>query len=113
MKDQGEYLDTATLDELKQVMGDEFTLLIETFSNDSVLRIDSIKAAVESSEPEAIRRTAHSFKGSASNMGAPRLTELCRMMEELGYNGQIEGSKELLEQIVEEYQRVHEALIKY
>lgn len=110
MNVEGEHLDLDALNELKQVMGDDFSLLVDTFTNDSVARIESISEAIASGEPDAIRRSAHSFKGSSGNMGAPRLTELCRLLEELGHNGQVEGSHELMEQIVEEYEQVKQAL---
>ncbi len=103
-------LDLDALNELKQVMGDEFPLLIDTFVNDSVVRIETIREAVVSGDPEAIRRTAHSFKGSASNMGAPVLTEHCRKLEELGNSGQVEGSLAVFDALVIEYESVHIAL---
>lgn len=105
-----EHLDLAALQELKAVMGDEFSLLVETFENDSVLRIDAMTVAVNSGEPEAIRRAAHNFKGSASNMAAPALAELCRAMEELGRNGRSDGSEQLLQQVIQEFAKVKQAL---
>ena len=108
-----EHLDFDALNELKQIMGDDFTLLVDTFISDSIARIEAIKEAVNASEPEAIRNTAHSFKGSASNMGAPRLTELCRQLEDLGHSGQTEGSAQLMNQIAEEYEQVSQALSSF
>ena len=105
-----QHLDTVALNELKQIMGDEFSTLIETFENDSVIRIQSIKDAVAGGNPDDIRRAAHSFKGSASNMGATALADLCRTMEERGHNGSAEGCDQLLEQIVTEYAHVQAAL---
>ena len=105
-----QHLDLDALDELKDVMGDEFSLLISTFVDDSTVRLETIKEAVLSGEPDAIRRTAHSFKGSASNMGAVRLTELCRSLEELGHEGKSEGANSLYEDLVVEYQQVQQAL---
>lgn len=104
------HVDAGVLDELYQVMGDEFPSLLETFRRDSEMRIVAIHEAVSARDAEGIRRTAHSFKGSASNMGAPRLTRLCRALEELGRNGHTEGSAELLGEIRNEYQRVMEIL---
>lgn len=110
MADVGQHLDLDALKELQQVMGDEFSLLIDTFTSDSVVRIEGIIEAVQSKDPESIRRAAHSFKGSASNMGAIVLTEHCRALEELGHNGETEGSEDLQQKIIDEYEEVKKAL---
>ena len=98
-----EHLDMESLNALIEVMGDEFSMLVETFVNDSDVRIETIREAVSVADPEAIRRTAHSLKGSASNMGALTLTQFCRELEELGHEGKTEGADKLLEQITAEY----------
>jgi HPt (histidine-containing phosphotransfer) domain-containing protein len=110
MSGANQHLDLDALKELQAVMGEEFSLLIETFTSDSILRIEGIKEAVAAQDAEAIRRAAHSFKGSASNMAAPNLTSLCRSLEDLGYNGSTEGSEQLEQGIIEEYQQVKMAL---
>ncbi len=104
------HLDMDVISELKQVMGGEFSLLIETFESDSVLRIEALKQAVACGQPDLIRRAAHSFKGSAGNMGAIVLTGLCRNLEEKGFEGETDGCEQLLEQLIDEYQRVQLAL---
>jgi histidine phosphotransfer protein HptB len=77
-------VDTATLNELRSIMGDEFNLLIEIFISDSAQRIQSIEAAIAAGDAEALRGAAHSFKGSSLNMSAAQLTELCRQLEFMG-----------------------------
>ena len=110
MTAEEQHLNLDSLNELKQVMGDEFSLLVETFTSDSVMRLQSIEEAVQSGDPDLIRRAAHSFKGSSSNMGADALTSLCRQLEDLGRHGQTEGAQQLFEQISSEYATVKEAL---
>lgn len=105
-----QHLDFDALDELKDVMGDEFSLLIDTFIDDSTIRIETIKVAIKSGEAEAIRRTAHSFKGSAGNMGAVRLTGFCRSLEDLGSEGQTEGAEAIFDDLVKEYKQVKQSL---
>jgi HPt (histidine-containing phosphotransfer) domain-containing protein len=100
------HIDLAALAELKDVMGDEFALLVTTFVDDSVIRIEAIADAIAQANPEAIRRAAHSFKGSAGNMGATHLTELCRSLEEMGHIGETIGAQELFEMIKTEYSKV-------
>ena len=110
MSDLAQHLNVEALNELKEVMGDEFSLLIDTFTSDSIVRIETINAAVAELSADDIRRTAHSFKGSASNMGATHLADLCRRLEELGADGQTEGAQSLAEQIMAEYGQVKAAL---
>ncbi len=78
-----QHLDYDALNALKDVMEDDFGFLIQTFLQDSSNRLASFNALL-SSEPfdsDAIRRTAHSFKGSCSNLGALHLATLCSAVE--------------------------------
>lgn len=111
MVNAGEHLDLAALTELKNIMGDEYSLLVETFLNDSSQRLKIIAEAVKAGDPDAIRRGAHSFKGSAGNMGAVKLTLICKALEELGINGLVQGTDRLVEELENEYQQVSQALL--
>ncbi len=108
--DAERHLNLEALAELRTVMGEEFSLLVETFASDSVQRIAAIKDAVSAGDAENIRRAAHSFKGSAGNMAAIRLAEFCRQMEELGYAGKVRECVALQDSIVEEYECVKASL---
>lgn len=110
MGEAASQLDMDVLNELKDVMGEEFPLLIDTFVSDSDQRIITIEQAVQAADPEAIRRTAHSFKGSASNMGAAGLTEFCRQLEALGHEGRSDGADVIYQSLSLEYQAVRAAL---
>lgn len=72
-------LDLEALAELRQVMDDEFEILLTTFLDDAVQRLAAIRAA--RSDTEALRRAAHAFKGSSSNIGAVELAERCFALE--------------------------------
>jgi HPt (histidine-containing phosphotransfer) domain-containing protein len=103
-----QHLDRTTLQELRTVMGDDFTLLIQTFIKDSTMRIAAIQQAA--GDAEALRRAAHSFKGSSGNMGAQRLADLCRALEELARTGTTEGSEPLIDELAAEYAAVERDL---
>lgn len=77
------HLDNAILATLRDVMGDDYDLLIETYVNDSNNRLQSLAEGVANCNSDLLRRTAHSFKGSSSNIGALRLAEDCSVMESL------------------------------
>lgn len=103
-------LSLEALEELKDIMGDEFSLLIDTFLNDSIARVDALTDAIAAGDTEAVRSSAHSFKGSSSNICALRLTELCRQMEALGKAGNLANANELLQQIKAEFSQVQAEL---
>ncbi len=69
------------LSSLKDMMEDDFIFLIDTFIQDSQERVATLHDLVGCDEPDAIRRAAHSFKGSCSNLGAVRLASLCAALE--------------------------------
>ncbi|ROS04677.1 HPt (histidine-containing phosphotransfer) domain-containing protein [Sinobacterium caligoides] len=107
-----DHLDLVMLAELKDVMEDDYPLLVETFINDSIIRIESLDKAVESGVAESLRVSAHSFKGSASNMGAIALSRLCKQLEDMGYEGDISEADPIIDQVKREYRSVVTCLSK-
>jgi HPt (histidine-containing phosphotransfer) domain-containing protein len=105
-----EHIDQAALVELKSIMEGDFDLLINTFVNDSTERIATIKGALAAADANAVRAAAHSFKGSALNICAPALSELCRELEARGRSGELSGALELVSAIESEFQTVRAAL---
>lgn len=105
-----DHLDTAVLDELKEVMGEEYPQLLQTFIVDTANRIQHLDEAISSAQGDAIRRSAHSLKGSASNMGATQLCQYCRQLEQAGQQQEIEQSQRLLAAIRSEYQLLEQIL---
>ncbi|UTA49490.1 Hpt domain-containing protein [Simiduia sp. 21SJ11W-1] len=106
-------LDTAALETLKEVMEDEFHLLLDTFFEDSTQRLADLKQHVAEQDAEALRRTAHSLKGSASNLGALGLADLCLKAEAMGVAGNLTGAEALVASIHTEYESVSQALETY
>ena len=96
------------IQELRLVMGAEFSGLLRTFVTDSAQRISAIDAALASADVEALRRAAHSFKGSTSNIGTLRMAELCRQIEELARSGTTAGGAALLALLREEFDCVQQ-----
>ena len=96
-----DHLDHDNLTTLKQVMEDDFGLLIETFKQDSLERIKKLREVIQGQSADAIRRAAHSFKGSSSNIGAQRLSSLCAEMEKKALAGKLDdlaGDLQIIEQ---------------
>ena len=90
-------LDTATLDGLKELSGDDPSFLIEViqqFLHDGPDHVAAIRQTVVDGDAESLMKAAHAFKGSCRNMGALLLGELCFTLEQKGLAGEIaEGTQ--------------------
>jgi len=107
------HLDDNMMQELQEVMAGDFNLLLETFLNDSKNRLNHLKEAVLKQEAEEVRRQAHSFKGSAGNVGAAKLSQLCKILEDMGRAGGVSQAQEIYDQIQEELALVEVEMQKY
>lgn len=58
----------------------------------------------------AVERTAHTLKGASANVGATGLAEVCAQVEMRAREGQLGDTADLVEQLVEEFERVRAAL---
>jgi HPt (histidine-containing phosphotransfer) domain-containing protein len=103
-------LDMNLINDLRELMEDEFNALVEIYLNDSSVRIEQISAAVAAADGAEIRHTAHSLKGSSSNIGAAGLASLCQSLEEMGKNNQLDNSSAQLQLIKSELLTVQNEL---
>ena len=73
------HVDRDVLSALQEVMEEGYPDLLDIFLADSEERLQALRTADSAA---LLVETAHSFKGSSSNMGARRLTELCHQLEQ-------------------------------
>lgn len=100
------HLDEEALAELQDVMEDEFEVLIQTYLADSRTRLQSLREALEAGDPDAFAKTAHSFKGSCINIGAPHLGALCMEAEQAGKQENLGQAETLVQAIEREFSEV-------
>lgn len=110
MTTEGQHLNMNTLSELKEIMQKDYVLLLNTFMHDSVAKLDSIKAAADQGSASELRESAHSFKGSSSNMGAVRLAILSKEIERRAKENRLAGVESLVENLQDEYKIVRQLL---
>jgi HPt (histidine-containing phosphotransfer) domain-containing protein len=94
------HLDRDVLSALQEVMEDEYSTLLDTFLADSKERLSLLRKA---GDAETLGATAHSFKGSCSNMGAIRLAQLCNELEQRARQTPLEGIEKLVGEIDGEF----------
>lgn len=110
-------LDEAVLQELKLVMEGDLGFLLSTFLHDSEDRFRDIEHAL--GDWQALCRAAHSFKGSAANVGAAALSQRCLELETFCQTVSAAGSREeatkrqLVDAIETELHATREALDAY
>ena len=94
------HLDRDVLSALQEVMGDEYSTLLDTFLDDAEERLRILRKAEDAAQ---LMNAAHSFKGSSSNMGAIRLAELCHELEQRAKNKNLSGVEKLVGEIDGEF----------
>ncbi|WP_434610278.1 Hpt domain-containing protein [Pseudomonas sp. D2-30] len=97
------HLDLDVLSTLKEVMEDGYPELLDTFLKDSEARL---RVLHEARDAQMLSATAHSFKGSSSNMGAIRLAELCGELEQRAKEPSLHGIESLVNEIDSEFAHV-------
>lgn len=103
---QVEHLNMVALAELKEVMEDDFALLIETYINDSLKRVEDIADAFQQADSSRLSKAAHSLKGSCSNVGAVCLYEMCKEIEIFAKNNQLADAEPLVKGLANELSHV-------
>ncbi|MDH3641314.1 MAG: Hpt domain-containing protein [Gammaproteobacteria bacterium] len=97
-----EHLNSELIHELKELMEDEFSLLLETYLQESEKQFTNARSAWEEQDLDALMRFAHSLKGSSSNIGAERLSSLCGRLESGAKQSEREGLPDLLAEVAAE-----------
>ncbi|MBC8413407.1 response regulator [bacterium] len=87
--------------------------VIKLFLSDSPALVSKMNAAVEAKTSEDTWKTAHSLKSSSANIGALKLAELCKELENDARAGSMDTAGRLVAEIENEYGRACNALREY
>jgi HPt (histidine-containing phosphotransfer) domain-containing protein len=106
-------LDPTVLAALRDsVGGDEAFVvdLIETYLGDAGTQVEAIEAAIESGDAESLVRPAHTLKSASLTVGAMRLGELARSVEQRARSGEAAGMDREASAVRDEWQAANAAL---
>lgn len=106
MIENNEVIKAETLNELKEILEDDFSLLVSSYLEDAQCRMEKLQSAIESADAAVIKAEAHSLKGSSLNLGAQSLPELCSQLEKCGGEGALQDTPELFSKIKSEFSKV-------
>jgi HPt (histidine-containing phosphotransfer) domain-containing protein len=108
-------LDPSVLQELKELQdasagSDLFAELVQLFLDDLPDRLEGIRDAIATRDPENLRRESHRLKGSSQQMGAAKLSALCAELEGIGRAGRTDDATPYFLWVEREAGRVRQAL---
>lgn len=80
--------------------------VLRLFLDEVPPRMVRLRNAWQAGNIEEMHRAAHSLKGSAGNIGARRLYDVCNRLDAIGKAGDLAGAAPLVEALGEEYGKV-------
>ena len=80
--------------------------VLRLFLNEVPPRMVRLRNAWQGGNIEEMHRAAHSLKGSAGNIGARRLYDVCHQLDAIGKAGDLAGAAPLVAALDVEYGRV-------
>jgi PAS domain S-box-containing protein len=109
--------DESTAHDAIQQLADELSVedtieLIDNWLKDTPERIIDLEKLVTGEDQVALRRTAHSLKGSSSLFGLTHLNALCRELEQLAENNLRDNQPALIAQLKQAFESAAPALME-
>jgi len=89
---------------------DPLAELIDLFFKDARPRLDAMSTAAAAGDLAKLGATAHTLKGSASNLGARQLAALCWTLEKQAKAGDVPGARRTLADVIPEFEKVEQIL---
>jgi PAS domain S-box-containing protein len=83
-----------------------FPQLLETFEQDAIKHLVSLRSAIASGESRRLRGEAHALKGASLTIGAQGMADYCQQLESFGTAENVAGAPETLARLEHEFDRV-------
>ena len=103
-------LDPAVLETLRQLTEpgepDVLEEVLRIFLQEAPPRIERLRTSWAAGNIVEMQRAAHSLKGSAGNIGATALHNVCRQLDERGRSGEVADLAPLVDAMVMEFGKV-------
>jgi len=87
--------------------------MLEMFEQQTPLLIDEIDQHITQQDYTEVRKKAHKLKGSASAIGANRVLNAARQLENAAIEEQVQEITAAFEEAKQEAQRMYEAISEY
>ncbi|MCU7932736.1 MAG: response regulator [Candidatus Thiodiazotropha sp. (ex Codakia rugifera)] len=101
----GGMIDRSILEELFEIMEDEFVSVLESYLSSAPGLMHAIRDAVKAGDMDALVKSAHPLKSSSANVGAMELSILARELEFKGRQSDASGLVNSYNQTADVYRR--------
>lgn len=102
-----ESIDLQKFESLKTIIGiDAIHEILKSFKYDGLKQIRQMRDAYAAGDMDALKRTAHTLKGTSGNLGAKILHSLCSNLEMEAKEGSVRSGEQKIENIEHEYGQV-------
>jgi len=97
---------------LRQSIDDDliFSDLVTIYLNSAENLLEEIQLALANGDPNQFSLSAHSLKSTSASIGAIRLSQLCKYLEQVGKTGKLSISSDVLDLLTNEYEQVIKAI---
>ena len=99
-------LDPSVQASLRELMLDEYALLLDTFISDTEMRLGLLRSYLLTENWRAFRQTAHSLRGSCGNIGAPALQQAAEQAERAGGAADQQAAVAAFQQLLQLFDRL-------
>lgn len=72
-----------------------------------------IRSGIEAGDPAAVGAAAHTLKSSSAQVGALKVSEVAKKLEELGRSGTLDGVPDLMVRLADELEAANGALSSF
>ncbi|MEW7850361.1 response regulator [Massilia aurea] len=108
------HINRAALDNIRALSRDDGDALVHkviaAYVGDTPRQLHALRQALGEGDAESVRRVAHGLKSASANVGAAHLSSLCRELEQLGRNGNVDSGGPLLSDLEREFRSVRQSL---
>ena len=92
---------------------DLLSRMIFLYLDDSAKHVENMRSALSVLDENQLKRAAHTLKSSSATIGARRLAELCKELEQMDLGSSTETTENVLLEMEEEYKAVREVLLDF
>lgn len=98
-------IDRAMFDEVLEVMGSDFESLVSVYLDDTPKHLRLLAEKAKLGDIQAMIAPSHSLKSTSANLGAHRLSDIARQIEQGARTQELRNPIPLVQALIAEYQR--------